>query len=142
MRATYGHFMAHPDEVEAILKKGANKARAIATPFLHKLRHSVGLRNLAAQSSQAAAKADKVALPTFKQYREKDGLFYFKLADGSGQLMVQSTGFDQPKVCGAAIARIQAEGSAALASLGQTLQPGVNAEVVDAALAALRESKA
>jgi len=142
MRATYEHFMAHPEEVEAILKKGATKARAIATPFLHTLRDSVGLRNLAVQTAQSTAKADKVALPTFKQYREKDGLFYFKLADGQGQLMVQSTGFDQPKVCGAAIARVQAEGSASLAALGQTLQPGIRAEAMDAALAALRESKA
>ena len=142
MRATYEHFMAHPEEVETILQKGAAKARAIATPFLHTLRHSVGLRNLGAQTIQSTAKAEKVALPTFKQYREKDGLFYFKLADGNGQLMVQSTGFDQPKVCGAAIARIQAEGSAALAALGQTLEAGADATAMDAALAALRESKA
>ncbi|GAB4088503.1 tryptophan--tRNA ligase [Hydrogenophaga soli] len=143
MRATYEHFMAHPEAVEAILKKGAEKARAIATPFLQRLRHAVGLRNLAqAGGSTQTAKAEKVALVTFKQYREKDGLFYFKLADGCGQLLVQSTGFDQPKVCGAAIARLQAEGSAALAELGQSLQPGVTAQALDAALAALREAKA
>ncbi|HEX5786101.1 MAG TPA: tryptophan--tRNA ligase, partial [Burkholderiaceae bacterium] len=143
MRATYEHFMAHPEAVEAILKKGAEKARAIATPFLQRLRHAVGLRNLAqAGGSTQTAKAEKVALATFKQYREKDGLFYFKLADGCGQLLVQSTGFDQPKVCGAAIARLQAEGSAALAELGQSLQPGVTAQALDAALAALREAKA
>ena len=142
MRATYEHFMAHPEEVEAILKKGAEKARAIATPFLHRLRHAVGLRNLATQAATTTAKADKVALPSFKQYREKDGLFYFKLADGQGRLLVQSTGFEQPKICGAAIARIQAEGSAALAPLGQALQTGASAQAMDAALAALRESKA
>ncbi len=143
MRAAYDHYMAHPEEVEAILLAGAAKARAIATPFTHKLRHAVGLRNLSAGAAPAkAAKASKAALPAFKQYREKDGQFYFKLADASGQLMLQSTGFEAPKACGAAIARLSAEGSAALAELGQTLQPGVSAEALDAAMAALRESKA
>ncbi len=143
MRAAYEHYMAHPEEVEAILLAGAAKARAIATPFTHKLRHAVGLRNLSAGAAPAkAAKASKAALPAFKQYREKDGQFYFKLADASGQMMLQSTGFEAPKACGAAIARLSAEGSAALAELGQTLQPGVSAEALDAAMAALRESKA
>ena len=143
MRAAYEHYMAHPEEVEAILLAGAAKARAIATPFTHRLRHAVGLRNLSAGAAPAkAAKASKAALPAFKQYREKDGQFYFKLADASGQLMLQSTGFEAPKACGAAIARLSAEGSAALAELGQTLQPGVSAEALDAAMAALRESKA
>ena len=143
MRAAYEHYMAHPEEVEAILLAGAAKARAIATPFTHKLRHAVGLRNLSAGAAPVkAAKASKAALPAFKQYREKDGQFYFKLADASGQLMLQSTGFEAPKACGAAIARLSAEGSAALAELGQTLQPGVSAEALDAAMAALRESKA
>ena len=143
MRAAYDHYMAHPEEVEAILLAGATKARAIATPFTHRLRHAVGLRNLSAGAAPVkAAKASKAALPAFKQYREKDGQFYFKLADASGQLMLQSTGFEAPKACGAAIARLSAEGSAALAELGQTLQPGVSAEALDAAMAALRESKA
>ena len=143
MRAAYDHYMAHPEEVEAILLAGAAKARAIATPFTHRLRHAVGLRNLSAGAAPVkAAKASKAALPAFKQYREKDGQFYFKLADASGQLMLQSTGFEAPKACGAAIARLSAEGSAALAELGQPLQPGVSAEALDAAMAALRESKA
>ena len=143
MRAAYDHYMAHPEEVEAILLAGAAKARAIATPFTYRLRHAVGLRNLSAGAAPVkAAKASKAALPTFKQYREKDGQFYFKLADASGQLMLQSTGFEAPKACGAAIARLSAEGSAALAELGQPLQPGVSAEALDAAMAALRESKA
>lgn len=143
MRARYAHCMAHPQEVEDILLAGAAKARAIATPFMHTLRQAVGLRNLAAGTAPAqAAKADKAALPTFKQYREKDGLFYFKLADASGQLLLQSTGFEAPKACGAAIARLQAEGSAALAELGQQLSAGVTPEAVDAGMAALRESKA
>ncbi len=138
MRAAYDHYMAHPEEVERILLAGAAKARAIATPFAQKLRHAVGLRHLAAGAAPAKTeKTAKAALATFKQYLEKDGLFYFKLADASGQLLLQSTGFDQPKACGAAIATLQAQGSAALADLGQSLQPGVTTDTLDAAMAAL-----
>ncbi len=142
MRAAYEHYMTHPDEVERILLAGAAKARAIATPFTQQLRHAVGLRHLAAGATPAKAeKTAKAALAAFKQYREKDGLFYFKLADASGQLLLQSTGFDQPKACGAAIARLQAEGNAALEPLGQSLLPGVTTDTLDGAMAALRNAK-
>ncbi|MDP3422734.1 MAG: tryptophan--tRNA ligase [Burkholderiaceae bacterium] len=142
MRAAYEHYMTHPSEVERILLAGATKARAIATPFTRQLRHAVGLRHLAAGASPAkAAKTDKAALPTFKQYREKDGLFYFKLADASGQLLLQSEGFEQAKACGAAIARLQTEGSAALAELGQPTGANVPTDAIDAAMATLRDAK-
>ena len=143
MRAAYEHYMAHPDEVERILLAGAAKARVIATPFMARLRHAVGLRNLGSGATAAApAKAAKVALAAFKQYREKDGLFYFKLADAAGQLLIQSPGFAAPKACGAAIAQVQTEGSAALAALGLSLVDGVHATALDEAMAALREAKA
>ena len=142
MRAAYEHYMAHPQEVEAILLAGAAKARAIATPFTAKLRHAVGLRHLAsATTAPTKAKADKASLPTVKQYREADGLFYAKLQAADGQLLLQSTGFEQPKACAAAMARLQAEGSAALAALGQVLHHGVSPTEFDAAMAALREAK-
>ena len=142
MRAAYDHCMTHPQEVEAILLAGATKARAIATPFMHTLRHAVGLRNLGAGTATAApAKAAKAALATFKQYREKDGLFYFKLQAPDGTPMLQSTGFEQPKACGAAIAQLQAEGSAALGGLGLSLPPGTSAAALDAAMATWREAQ-
>jgi tryptophanyl-tRNA synthetase len=142
MRAAYEHYMTHPEEVERILLAGAAKARAIATPFTHKLRHAVGLRSLTAGASTATpVKATKAALATFKQYREKDGLFYFKLQAADGTLMLQSTGFEAPKACGAAIAQLQAEGSAALSSLAQALADGATTQALDDAMAALREAK-
>ena len=142
MRAAYEHYMAHPDEVERILLAGAAKARAIATPFMGKLRHAAGLRNLGTGATASApAKAPKTALATFKQYREKDGLFYFKLAAADGQLMIQSPGFAAPKACGAAIAQLQAEGSAALAALGLALESDSSAAQLDDAMAALRDAK-
>ena len=84
----------------------------------------------------AFPKAAKAALPTFKQYREADGKFYFKLVDADGRLLLQSTGFDAPKDAGQAIARLQRDGLGALAG---HLAPvdGVAEADVAAALAAL-----
>ena len=140
MRSTYDALMADPGRVEALLIQGAQKARAIATPFATRLRQAVGLRPLQTQV-QAAAKADKAALPSFKQYREKDGLFYFKLADGKGRLLVQSEGFASPKECGQVIARLKAEGYAACAQWHTQLAcaEGVTVGEVEDALRLMRE---
>ncbi len=140
MRSTYDALMADPGRVEALLIQGAQKARAIATPFATRLRQAVGLRPLQTQV-QAAIKADKAALPSFKQYREKDGLFYFKLADAKGRLLVQSEGFASPKECGQVIARLKAEGYAACAQWHSqlTLAEGVSVNEVEEALRLMRE---
>src|SRR5690348_5070676 len=45
-REKYKRLMAHPDEIEEILREGARKARAIATPFVQRLRETVGLGSL------------------------------------------------------------------------------------------------
>jgi hypothetical protein len=42
------------------------------------LRQAVGLRNLASVATAAKMDKAKTALPSFKQYREDDGRFYFK----------------------------------------------------------------
>jgi len=143
MRASYESYMANPQRVEDILMAGAAKARAIATPFTQKLRQAVGLRHLATGTATAApAKAAKAALPVFKQYREKDGLFYFKLQAADGTLLLQSAGFEAPKACAAAIAQVQAEGSGALAPLGLSLLGSATPVELDAAMTALRDARA
>jgi tryptophanyl-tRNA synthetase len=140
MRARYDEFMAHPGQVEAALQIGAQRARALATPFLKQLRAAVGLRPLSAMQTQPqdTHKASKAALPTFKQYREADGKFYFKLVAADGRLLLQSTGFDMPREAGQAIARLQKEAGALQALAGQ-LAPvaGVDTIEVTAALQAL-----
>ena len=143
MRATYQELINHPQRIEDILQAGAKKARAIATPFMTELRHAVGLRNLAAQSGKQKA-AEKASLPVFKQYREKDGLFYFKLHDAAGQLLLQSAGFEAPKDAGQAIAQLQEHGMAALSGQRVAILLGddVSPDAVESALAALREAKA
>ena len=124
MRARYEHLMAHPDEVEAALQAGAEKARAVATPLMRELRHAVGLRPLTSQLvATGKGVAGKTAPAVFKQYRESDGRFYFKVTDPSGAVLLQSTGFDAPREAGQAVKRLQAEGFAAVQDLQAQLQP-------------------
>ena len=112
MRARYRALVENPQELERILQAGAEKARALSAPFTQELRHAVGLRNLASQPRQAAkGKAAKSALPTFKQYREADGRFYFKLVDPQGRILLQSRGFASPKEAGEMIARLRRDAS-------------------------------
>lgn len=123
MRARYDDLMAHPEKVEAALQIGAERARALSRPLIATLRAAVGLRSLASQDTGAKqAKAAKAALPSFKQYREKDGKFYFKFLAADGRLLLQSAGFDQPKVAGQTIAQLQQQGATALAALGTAVQ--------------------
>ena len=143
LRANYEALMNNPGKIEAIFKAGAAKARVIATPFMAELRHAVGLRDLRAQDA-ASAKSAKVALPVFKQYREADGQFYFKLQSAEGKLLLQSAAFASPKVAGQSIAALQTQGAAALANMAGQVQlaDGVTADELDAAMQALREAKA
>ena len=56
----------------------------------------------------AEAVRKPVRKPILKQYREKDGQFYFKLQQGEGAPLLQSLGFRDPKACGAVIAALKA----------------------------------
>ena len=123
MRARYQHLMDNPHEVEAFLLAGAQKARAIATPFMARVRHAVGLRSLTAGVTQTKTKAAKSSLPSFKQYRETDGKFYFKLWDANGDVVLQSRSFDSPKVAGQCIAVLRQQGLTALTSMDAQLEP-------------------
>lgn len=110
MRERYELLIAKPAEIEATLQAGAVKARAIATPLLRELRVAVGLRPLSLVTAPAPkAKAAKAAQPSFKQYRESDGRFYFKLVQADGRVLLQSAGQASPKETGALIARLKAE---------------------------------
>ena len=144
MRARYDSLMADPAQIEQILRVGGERARALAVPLMKQLREAVGLRNLAQNQAPQAAKAAKSALPQFKQYREADGKFYFKLVSAAGQLLLQSTAFDAPKEAGQSIARLQQQGTAALAELDARLVPveGVDAAQVSEALDQLSAANA
>jgi tryptophanyl-tRNA synthetase len=136
MRATYQSYIDNPAKLEEILLAGAVKARRLSAPFITRLREAVGLRNLASQGTAAkAAKVSKAAKPSFKQYREADGQFYFKFVDEQGSALLQSKGFASPKDAAASIAQLQKEGFAALAQLQEKLQPlpGVTDDALKAA---------
>jgi len=143
MRAQYEELINHPAQVDAILLKGAAKARELATPFIKELRHAVGLRSLASNGSTgqaASAKTARAAVASFKQYREKDGQFYFKLVGPQGRVLLQSLGFASPKDAGMAIGQLQQNEAKALANLGQqvALGEGVSAAEVIESLAELK----
>ena len=137
MRERYITLMAEPAKMEAILRAGAEKARTLATPFTAELRHAVGLRDLRSASASAkAAKTSKAALPSFKQYRESDAKFYFKLQESAGRVLLQSTGFATPQEAAKAIALLREQGALALGQPQETfvLQPGISEDDVLLAL--------
>jgi tryptophanyl-tRNA synthetase len=137
MRERYITLMAEPAKMEAILRAGAEKARKLATPFTAELRHAVGLRDLRSASASAkAAKTSKAALPSFKQYRESDAKFYFKLQESAGRVLLQSTGFATPQEAAKAIALLREQGALALGQPQETfvLQPGISEDDVLLAL--------
>jgi tryptophanyl-tRNA synthetase len=134
MRARYEEFTAHPELIEQQLQIGARKARAIAAPFLQRLREAVGLRTFRplAAAPAVVAKAEGAALAAFKQYRESDGQFYFKLVGAGDTLLLQSAAFAQGRDAGAWVARFRKEGAAALEGAPVTL--AADAATVRAAL--------
>ncbi len=140
MRERHDALIRNPAELEKVLAAGAAKARTIAAPFMAELRQAVGLRNLSAGSGKAApAKAARVALPSFKQYREADGRHYFKLVDAGGRLLAQSAGFESPQEAGRAVAALKRDG---LAGSHESLQlaPGISQADVATALQRLAQS--
>lgn len=143
MRAHYDALMAAPQKVEKILQQGAEKARAEATAYMQELRKAVGLRNLStgiAAISVTQANPASAKPATFKQYRETDGQFYFKLTAADGSVLLQSTAYTNPREAAAAIQALKQHGAAALADLQAQLHaiPEAQQQTVHDALAVLQ----
>ena len=135
MRAIYDELIQDPGKIERTLQAGAHKARAIATPFTARLRHAVGLRPLDSRPTAAkVSKAARAAAPSFKQYREQDGQFYFKLLDAQGHLLLQSTGFASPREAAQTVTRLQQQGAGAIAELQSQLIVAADPQVLAQAL--------
>ena len=103
LRERYEALMAEPEKIEALLRRRGQQLREqYAIPLLKELRHAVGLRDLSSAGDIAgdASTEARAAPPLFKQYREQDGRFYFKLLAGDGSLLIQSEGFDSPRDAG------------------------------------------
>ncbi|PNS09170.1 tryptophan--tRNA ligase [Solilutibacter silvestris] len=137
LRECYDDLMTRPQEIEAILRDGARRLRErYAMPFIAELREAVGLRDLSSANVAVEAKPEGAAtdapVPTFKQYREADGKFYFKLMEGDRLLLV-SIGFDSPRDAGQRVAAMK-EG-ALEGGEDFRLADGVSSDEVNAALA-------
>ena len=144
LREQYEALIAKPADIEAILRDGAARLRtAHATPRLQALREAVGLRDLSnagdAGTLASAKKTDATTAPTFKQYRDADGKFYFKLVLGE-RVLLQSAGFASPRDAGQRIARLKVsnakQGTLEGDQLDFSLGEGVSDDDVNAALAA------
>ena len=138
LRERYAALVAHPDQVDDILVEGGRKARRIAAPFLAELRDAVGLRKMVAVALAPAPGGSaeaKAAPPVFKQYREADGRFYFKLASAEGRVLLQSMAFATGREAGDCIARLKREGASALPDAPVARADGVGAQDVADALA-------
>ncbi len=137
MREKYAYYTSHPDILEEILQAGAAKARRISTPFMENLREAVGLRRFhAVKPVEKKAAAKKAQLPVFKQYREKDGKFYFKLTAADGTLLVTSAAFDDGKSAGMAIGALKKGDLSVLETASYA--EGATVDAVKTALAQLK----
>jgi tryptophanyl-tRNA synthetase len=126
-RERYDALIARPDEIEDRLLAGATKARERSAPLLAALRETVGLGSaralFKARAAKSAADPAQEAPPQWKRYRESDGKFYFRLVDGQGDTLLQSVGFDDPQLVGAAIVGLESLVSAGAQLSGDRFAP-------------------
>src|SRR5690554_3150714 len=109
LRERYQALVADPAGIERVLRAGAQRLRERqAVPFLARLRDAVGLRDLGTRTDAAGSDAARlpVAQPVFKQYREADGRFHFKLVAGDA-LLLQGDGHASPRDAGRIVAGLK-----------------------------------
>lgn len=138
MRQRYEALMAHPEELEDILQAGARKARQYTSAFLVQLQKAVGLRSFTplVQPKKTEKKSSK-STAVFKQYREKDNRFYFKLIVEGRELLV-SKGFDSGRDAGQWVAKLKNNANA-LIDAPVILANGVTHQSVMLALKTFQE---
>jgi len=153
LRERYQALIANPETIEQQLRDGARRLRErYAISRLQALREAVGLRDLSTARTPAhvsaklkdatlnAAARGSLPLAVFKQYREADGRFYFKLVEGD-KVLLQSIGFDSPKEAGARVGVLK-RGEFDAADPSVRVGEAVSADEVHAALAALVAAEA
>lgn len=142
MRSRYDELMAHPEVLEEILQEGARKARKLSVPFIERLKAAAGLRPFTAlKTAEEKTRAAKKALPVFKQYREADGTFRFKLVSAGGDPLFVSQAFPTGREAGQWVGRLKKAGGAALAEAPVELAEGVTQEAAAEALNAFLEDQ-
>lgn len=117
MRERYEDLMARPAHIESILREGARKARAIASPKIAELRDAIGLRAMSSIRSAAGGKSKESAKaarpPRFASFRDSDGSFRFRLFSSEGDELLLSKSFKDPKEAGMVQKRLKTLGGAA-----------------------------
>ncbi|MDP9713532.1 UNVERIFIED_ORG: tryptophanyl-tRNA synthetase [Pseudomonas fluorescens] len=107
-RERYHQLIERPADLEDILQHGAQKARAVATPFLNELREAVGLRSFVNQVQVAATTKKKAAKTArFVSFREDDGSFRFRLLAADGEQLLLSRNFADGKTAGQVTKQLQ-----------------------------------
>ena len=114
MRERYEAYMQEPEKVEAILREGVERIRPMARALVDRCRNAVGLRAFKPLQAKKAAVKAKKSKASLKQYREKDGLFYFKLVNGQGKTLLTAGGLPSGKEVGAHLQSFKASGHGAL----------------------------
>ena len=139
MRRHYEELTAHPEQIEAILQQGAARARVYASELIARLRQAVGLRSFQKiEATDAPKPQKKKAVATlFKQYRDNDGRFYFKLTHEGSELLI-SDGFESGRDAGQWIGRLKKDPTL-LADAPVHLAEGLTADIVITHLKALAE---
>lgn len=134
MRARYDQLIADPAGIDAILRQGAVKARAIAMPKLAELREAIGLGSAsAARSSVPSSKKVRVAKsPRLASFRDAEGQFRFRLFSTDGEELLLSIAFADPKAAGVAQQRLKTSGADAVVLRPQALRAvlEVNGEMI------------
>ena len=115
MRERYEALIADPAAIDAILRRGAEKARLIATPKLKELRAVLGLGSTrmehAPKKEAKGVRAGK--MPRFASFRDADGCFRFRLFAADGEELLLSKAFAEPKAAGALRQRLTTLGGGA-----------------------------
>ena len=114
MRERYEAYMQEPEKVEAILREGVERIRPMARALVDRCRNAVGLRAFKPLQAKKATVKAKKSKASLKQYREKDGLFYFKLVNGQGKTLLTAGGLPSGKEVGAHLQSFKASGLGAL----------------------------
>jgi len=132
MRARYQDLMSHPARIEDILQAGAQKARHQTVALLQRLRHAVGLRRFVAEQSTVQqpaahhATSNKSRRARFVSFRDPDGNFRFRLLAETGEELLCSDPYADPKAAGALMQRLPAQGQLRASAQGcEALLDGV-----------------
>lgn len=141
-RAKYEELMRNPQVVEDILMEGAARLRPMSQALIEEVRNAVGLRRFKpVQEKAEQKKAKKKSCPKFKQYREKDGMFYFNLQDEKGNVLMTGGCLENGRDLGKLLCCFKANGLKAFQECYCKLSDGVTEEQIEAIRLAMHEEE-